>query len=335
MRFAPSTGSGSIWEADFTMQRAKKSYGQNWLVDETAVKKLIDASQIKKGERVLEIGPGTGIITQALLDAGAKVTAVELDHELIEVLRERFGDRIELIEGNGLKFPYPDLTPFKIVSSIPYHITSDFLKTFLTAAHPPVLMCLVVQKEVAERIVAKPPRMSLLSVACQVYAKCEYIATIKAGAFRPIPKVDSAIVRLTLEDGEAWLARMQARLNTSFDPEEVIRVAKAGFSSKRKQLHNNLPSLPGSDGALSSKRKQLHNNLPSLPGSDGALYNLPSLPGSDGALSLPGSDRFLPAFEWRAEPKRLLEEAGLAGNVRAENLTVDEWVRVVGKMRGV
>lgn len=276
------------------MQRAKKSFGQNWLVDETAVKKMIDAAQIISGERVLEIGPGTGIITQALVDAGAKVTAIELDHDLVEPLQEKFGDRVEIVEGDALNLwktdsgkgghppslklwwtgsktrPY-DFGVYKIVSSIPYNITSDLLKTFLTAPNPPTSMTLVVQKEVAQRIVAKPPHMSLLSVVCQVYAKCEYIATIKAGAFRPIPKVDSAIIHLSL-----------ISYQNAFNPEDIIRIAKIGFSSKRKQLQNNLATVMQATSV-----------------------------------------------------KEFLEQAGIARNARAENLTVDDWIKLVGKMRAV
>ena len=165
--------------------------------------------------------------------------------------------------------------PYKIVSSIPYNITSDLLKLFLTSTHPPVRMCLVVQKEVADRIVAVPPKMSLLSVACQLYAECRYVATIKAGAFRPIPKVDSAILRLD------FYPKGHPNLH-GLDPERVIRIAKIGFSSKRKQLQKNL-------SALSSSQRIL-------------------------------------------DPKTLLEQSGIAVNARAENLTVDEWITLVGKM---
>jgi len=264
------------------MQRAKKFFGQNWLVDASAVKKLVNSAQIVKGEQVLEIGPGTGIITQALLEAGAKVTAVELDHDLIEPLQQKFKDSITLVQGDILRiFESGQLlfsTPFKLVSSIPYNITSDILKLFLSTSNKPEMICLVVQKEVAERITAKPPHMSLLSVVCQVYAKCEYIDTIKAGAFRPIPKVDSAVIRLTLyTNGHPKLYGL--------GPEKVIRLARLGFSSKRKQLQKNLSSLP-----LDKRPEDL---------------------------------------------KSFLEELGIASNIRAENLTVDEWIKMVGKLRTI
>jgi 16S rRNA (adenine1518-N6/adenine1519-N6)-dimethyltransferase len=222
------------------MVKAKKSFGQNFLQDQSVVKKIIKAAEIKKGETVLEIGPGTGVLTRALVNAGAKVIAVEADHDLIAPLEEEFGDVITLIEGDILsiwgqvgireffeKIPVsrPDPKQYKLIANIPYNITSDIIQHFLRADKKPKQIVLMVQKEVADRIIAKPSKMSLLSVVCQLYAKCSKIANVPAGAFRPIPKVDSAIVKLDLVHGSA------------VDIEQVIKLAKVGFSSKRKQLH--------------------------------------------------------------------------------------------------
>lgn len=223
------------------LPKAKKTFGQNFLVDQTAVKKIIDAAEIQKGETVLEIGPGTGILTNALICAGAKVIAVELDHDLVLDLQKKFGDKIKLIEGDVLCLfdasPKKDeksinfirSLKYKLVANIPYNITSSILERFLSKEPRPSRMILMVQKEVADRILAIPPKMSLLSVVCQMYANCSRISIVKSGAFRPIPKVDSAIVRFDIK--------------TSVDPsyaEHVIALAKQGFSSKRKQLQNNL-----------------------------------------------------------------------------------------------
>jgi 16S rRNA (adenine1518-N6/adenine1519-N6)-dimethyltransferase len=250
------------------MPRAKKSFSQNWLVDETVVKKIIDAAQIQPGETVLEIGPGTGVLTQALVDAKARVTAIEADLSLISSLRARFGKKIELVEGNVLDWRFqkkdemrraggeqlPKRTktyvegvraeaqadrffpgsPYKLIANIPYNITSNLLRHFLTTSPKPSCMVLMVQKEVADRITAKPPQMSLLSVVCQMYAQCRRIANVPAGAFRPIPKVDSAIVKLDI---------MNTNVRWGIEPEEVIAVAKLGFSFPRKQLHGNLKSF--------------------------------------------------------------------------------------------
>ncbi|MBI4435329.1 ribosomal RNA small subunit methyltransferase A [Candidatus Uhrbacteria bacterium] len=225
--------------------RAKKSFSQNWLVDETVVAKIIDAAEIVPGETVLEVGPGTGVLTQALVNAGACVIAVEADGSLIPSLREKFADSVEVIHADILTFnistsatfpPSHLSTPYKLIANIPYNITSDLLRRFLTIEPKPSRMVVMVQREVANRIVATPPDMSLLSVMCQLYAECRRVTNVPAGAFRPIPKVDSAVVRLDLLDPLRW----------GIDPEKVIALAKRGFASRRKQLHGNLKSLAGS-----------------------------------------------------------------------------------------
>lgn len=222
------------------LPRAKKSFGQNFLQDASVLRKIVEAAEIVPGEAVLEIGPGTGALTQALVDAGARVIAVEADHDLIAPLHEKFGDRIELIEGDVLAL---DLThtlsltrrgvasavSFKLVANIPYNITSPILERFLAHEPRPSRMVLMVQKEVADRMTAKPGEMGLLSVVCQLYAACKKACNVPRGAFRPIPKVDSAVVRLDLK------ANAQCP-----EPESVIKLAKAGFSHPRKQLHGNL-----------------------------------------------------------------------------------------------
>lgn len=220
------------------LPRAKKSFGQNFLVDPSVVQKIIEAASIQKGETVLEIGPGTGLLTEALVHAGARVIAVELDHDLITPLQEKFGDKIQLIEGDVLKldlFPVQD-SQFKLIANIPYNITSPIIEKFLAKGPYPTMMILMVQKEVADRILAKPPETSLLSIVCQVYATCSRIAVVKAGAFRPIPKVDSALVKFVLKSslfGKEGPGLVR-------DPERVIALAKAGFIAPRKQLHHNL-----------------------------------------------------------------------------------------------
>lgn len=218
-----------------SLPRAKKTFGQNWLVDQSVVSKIVDAAQIVKGEEILEIGPGTGLLTTALVEAGAQVTAIEADRSLIEPLQEKFDDAITLYEGSALQMDHaiPE-GEYKLVANIPYNITSDILHHYLTHKNPPTLMVLMVQKEVADRIVAMPPNMSVLSVVCQLYADCKKVTKVPAGAFRPIPKVDSAVIALKRKD----------QCEEVIDCEEVIKYAKIGFSSKRKQLQKNLSSLP-------------------------------------------------------------------------------------------
>ena len=185
------------------------------------------------------------------------MTAVEADRDLIPALREKFGSAITLVEGDILAYQCRALAPmpgigtfgtlsYKLVANIPYNITSALLHRFLTERNPPSRMVLMVQREVADRILAKPPDMSLLSVVCQLYAKTEKVTNVPAGAFRPIPKVDSAVICLD-----------PRVLDGVHDPERIIRLAKAAFSSRRKQLHRNLSdagitSTPSAKAALAS-----------------------------------------------------------------------------------
>jgi 16S rRNA (adenine1518-N6/adenine1519-N6)-dimethyltransferase len=181
------------------------------------------------------------------------VVAVEADADLIGPLQDKFGDQITLIHGDILSSaisPQLPATPYKLVANIPYNITSDFLTLFLTGFHPrlsldpdrsktkswtvlrPTRMILMLQREVADRITAAPPDMSLLSIVCQLYADVRKVASVPRGAFRPMPKVESAVVRLDLTG--------YPHPGSGYDPERVIRLAKIGFSHPRKQLHRNL-----------------------------------------------------------------------------------------------
>ncbi|MBI5369662.1 ribosomal RNA small subunit methyltransferase A [Candidatus Uhrbacteria bacterium] len=233
------------------LPRAKKSYGQNFLVDETVVQKILAAAEIKPGEAVLEVGPGTGVLTRALVDAGARVVAVEADRDLIAGLKKAFGETITLIEGDALalRAPLPfENRAYKLVANIPYNITSQLLEHFFTTSPRPSRMVLMLQKEVADRLTAAPGDMSLLSVVCQLYARVERMAVVKAGAFRPMPKVDSAIVRFDLYP--------------NVHPEAVIALAKRGFAARRKQLKSNLgaavvPTLERMDLPKTARAQEL------------------------------------------------------------------------------
>ncbi len=221
------------------LPRAKKSFGQNFLADQNIVKRIIKAAEVKPGDRVLEIGPGTGVLTDALIEAGAIVTAIEADHDLIEPLKEIFGDKLNLIEGDALNTPASLLpvAPYKLVANIPYNITSPIIECFLTTEPYPTSMTLMVQREVADRITAESPNMSLLAVACQVYAKVKKVFNVSREVFRPVPKVDSAIVRFDLYPPGG-------------DMEAIIKLAKAGFSHPRKQMHGNLTAAGYGEPAI-------------------------------------------------------------------------------------
>lgn len=219
--------------------KAKKYLGQNFLKDELIIEQIIFASQVKEGERVLEIGPGTGILTQALAKAGARVTAIEFDHDLIDHLNEQFieSENISILEGNILDIHLAELLEnlgyehrkYKIVANIPYYITAPIIRALLSLKLQPESMTLMVQDEVADRLAAKPGAMSLLSIMAQYYAEVEKKFFVKKESFDPVPKVDSAVIQVIPK--------------REYDPEEdrkIFRVARAGFSARRKTLANNL-----------------------------------------------------------------------------------------------
>ncbi|MDO8183598.1 MAG: 16S rRNA (adenine(1518)-N(6)/adenine(1519)-N(6))-dimethyltransferase RsmA [bacterium] len=228
------------------MVKAKKSLGQNWLKNEQIVGEIVKAAKIKKGEKVLEVGPGQGVLTRALLDAGAQIVAVEKDDRLIDDLKQKFNlelanDRLEIIHHDILKFdPILINHQYKVVANLPYYITGEFIKKFLTTPNQPSLMVLMLQKEVAERIVARDGhrpggagKESVLSLSVKAYGTPKYVRTVARGNFIPAPKVDSAI--LLIENISKKLFRQNKVSETEF-----FTIIKKGFSSKRKQLKNNL-----------------------------------------------------------------------------------------------
>jgi 16S rRNA (adenine1518-N6/adenine1519-N6)-dimethyltransferase len=218
--------------------RPKKSLSQNFLTDPEALDTIVAAAELERGDNVVEIGPGLGVLTRRLLAAGASVTAVELDERLAEYLRrELYGVAgFELIEADALDLHARDLFAeeprFKLVANIPYHITSPLLHAFLEGERPPELTVLLVQLEVAERVAAPPGRMSYLSVFVQNVATAEVVARVPATAFEPSPAVDSAVLRLRRREAPAIPAG-PAR-------EPFYRVVQAGFRQRRKQVHNGL-----------------------------------------------------------------------------------------------
>ena len=217
--------------------RPRKGLSQNFLTDPDALDAIVAAAELAPGDRVVEVGPGLGVLTRRLLAAGASVLAVEVDHRLAEYLRrELFGvDSFELIEADALSIHarelFPD-QPIKVVANIPYHITSPLLHAFLEGDRPPELTVLLVQLEVAERVAAPPGSMSYLSVFAQNVATAEVVARVPAAAFEPAPAVDSAVLRLRRRDRPAIAA--------GADREPFYRVVQAGFRQRRKQVHNGL-----------------------------------------------------------------------------------------------
>lgn len=216
----------------------KKGLGQNFLVDSTALERIVEAAEIPPGSTVLEVGPGLGSLTRYLAQFAERVVAVELDTALIGVLEEVLRDmpNVEVIHGDIL-----DLDPTRligqdrywVVANIPYYITSNLIRHLLEAPLKPQRIVLTVQREVAERITAGPGEMSLLALSVQVYGKPRVVTRIPAGAFYPPPNVESAVVRVDLYPEP--IIRTE-HLDTFF------RLAKAGFGQKRKTLRNSLSS---------------------------------------------------------------------------------------------
>ncbi len=216
----------------------KKSLGQNFLFDENVLGRIVEAAELRPLEPVLEIGPGLGSLTRLLAQTNALVTAVELDNRFLSILQTELAyfDNVRLIHGDILAQDLDALfsQPYKVVANVPYYITGAILRHLLSAQQKPTCLVMTVQKEVAERITAVPPKMSLLAVSTQLYGDAEIITTIKAGAFWPRPDVDSAVIRLTL---------FPEPLLPFAEEEKFFTLVKAGFSQKRKQLKNNLRQL--------------------------------------------------------------------------------------------
>ncbi len=213
--------------------------GQNFLTSKKIVDEIVRAGEVGPDDVVLEVGPGKGILTEALAEKAGRVIAVEKDEELVEFLREKFAGQknLEIVQGDILKFnPISHKIKakgYKIIANIPYYITSHFLRKFLESDCQPSKMVLMAQKEVAERI-ARSKKQSILSISVRVFAEPKYIRTVPAGYFSPKPKVDSAILLID---------KISKDFFRDIDEKKFFGMARAGFSSKRKLLKNNLPIL--------------------------------------------------------------------------------------------
>lgn len=214
--------------------KAKKSLGQNFLSDKNVLETIVVFAGIVPGDQVLEIGPGRGALTEHLLTAGALVTALELDDDLLPLLQERFAKQrnFSLKAGDILQLPtrdfFPEDTTYKVVANIPYYITAPIIRKLLTEEPAPKEMTLLVQKEVAERLAGGSKQRSILTVAAQFYSDVSLGPVIPKEYFDPIPKVESQLVKL-----------IPKRKFTAADA-DFFRIVKAGFAARRKTLFNNL-----------------------------------------------------------------------------------------------
>jgi len=314
--------------------KPNKLLGQNFLIDRTVLEKIIGAADLSKKDTVLEVGPGLGILTEELAKHAGGVIAVEKDKGLASFLQKRFGrvKNIDILQGDAMKFNSPqpplklrggegELYHYKLVANIPYYLTSHLIRKFLEAENPPAQIVLMVQKEVAQRICAKPPEMSLLAVSVQFYAEPKIISFVSKKSFWPRPKVDSAIIKITPRD-----------TNTCHSCPESVIPAKAGIQFGVNSSRN--PGISGSripevnashyNGAgkcgtteekkkfftvvkagFSHPRKQLINNL-----SQGLKID-------------------------RIKLVEILKKIGLAPQQRAETLSVEDWIKLTKQLSAV
>ncbi|MFN4181286.1 MAG: 16S rRNA (adenine(1518)-N(6)/adenine(1519)-N(6))-dimethyltransferase RsmA [Candidatus Paceibacteria bacterium] len=222
------------------MHKAKKSLGQNFLKSEAALHAIIQAGEITEKDTIVEIGPGKGALTERLLEKAGKVVAIEKDKDLLPILEEKFNTEIEkgklvivnqdVLECNLENFVQAE---YKVIANIPYNITGAILKKFLAGNHQPGLMVLLVQKEVALRIVARDLKESILSISVKTYGMPTYIMKVAARYFSPAPKVDSAVIKI------ANISKDFFHKN-NVNEENFWSLIHAGFAHKRKMLAGNL-----------------------------------------------------------------------------------------------
>ena len=229
---------------------ARKGLGQHFLIDENVLGLIISTAQLTPDDTVVEVGPGLGVLTGELAKHAGRVIAIELDNNLAALLKESLSafKNVTIINGDVLKVTPETLlneseaTSYKVVANLPYYITSNFIRTVFdkwsrpsvedprfskTESGPrPELIVLTIQKEVAQRIMAKPPHMNLLALSVQYYSEPEIIGYISKNNFRPIPKIDSAIIRLSVK----------SKAQNEKETEAVFKIIRLGFSEKRKQL---------------------------------------------------------------------------------------------------
>jgi len=220
--------------------RPSRSKGQNFLINEKIYDEIVEAASINSDDTVLEVGPGLGFLTAKLAKVAKQVIAVELDDKLANFLQigldSQDVENVTIVNQDVLKFNPTDLPKnYKVVANLPYNITSIFLRTFLNQKNRPQSLVLMLQKEVAERLIAKPGEMSMLALSVQFFGDVEIVREVKAGNFWPEPKIDSAVIRLIIKGDK--------RGDITYDEEKAFfRLAKFGFSAKRKMLKNNLAS---------------------------------------------------------------------------------------------
>lgn len=237
-----------------------KGLGQNFLVGKEIIKRVIGAADLKPADTVLEIGPGLGTLTLELAKKAKKVIAVEKDQKMVGILKETLKafENVEVIQNDILKIEEKNLLSlenYKIVANLPFYLTAPVIRKFLESKNQPKEMILLVQKEVGQRICAKPPDMNLLAVSAQIYAEVKIINYVSKKSFWPQPKVDSAIIKIVPFEIKTCNHRISLRKRNLF-----FKIVKAGFSQPRKQLINNLSNGLKID-KIKTEKWLLKNNI--------------------------------------------------------------------------
>lgn len=239
--------------------KAKKHLGQHFLTSKAVLQDMLSAARVMPSDTILEVGPGKGVLTQALLETGATVVAIETDTDMIEILEEKFD---EYIANKKLTVVHEDVLnlsvhsfitgDYKLVANIPYYITGEIIRRFLSSEKPPLCMTLLVQKEVAHRI-ARDSKESVLSISVKVFGQPRYVTTVAARYFNPAPKVDSAVLHIE---------NISKNFFNEISEDHFFKVVKSGFSSKRKKLVNNLASFGSKEKILDTlKNVGLNENV--------------------------------------------------------------------------
>lgn len=235
--------------------RAKKRWGQNFLIDPNIAKKILDCAALQPGETVLEIGPGKGFLTKGLLARGAQVTAIEIDRELVQLIQSEIGTfegRLTLIQDDALRYDYQLISaPYKVVANLPYYISTPLLFRLLEEKTRVTHMVLMLQKEVAERITATVGTKSYgaLSIILQFFADVSIAFMVSGHCFHPKPKVSSAVISIK----PLQKPRIGVRDEALF-----LKIVKGAFLYRRKQLPNALICAGFSEAAIKTALQRLH-----------------------------------------------------------------------------
>jgi 16S rRNA (adenine1518-N6/adenine1519-N6)-dimethyltransferase len=210
--------------------KPNKGLGQHFLVDMTSLEAIVAAADPHPTDTVLEIGPGLGVMTRPLTMQVKRVVAVETDPILADLLRRDAPDNLEVVESDILKFDLSSLPKgYKVIANLPYYLTSKIFRLLIQSPNPPSVMSVLIQKEVAERICARPGSLSILALSIQFWGRPTIVTTVERFKFWPAPAVDSTVLKVEFT-GPAFEA----------DPDRLFRLIKAGYGEKRKQLKNSL-----------------------------------------------------------------------------------------------